>query len=126
MPNGRYFIVIEHRNHLGIMSPRAISLVNNKIQFDFTLSDSYIIADPPSFGSKVLSNGKWVMYAGDGMKTTTTSNFDINSLDAQVWNVDSGTFDSYRLGDFDLNADLNALDLIKWKANSGRYSGVPH
>ena len=126
LPIGSYYIVIEHRNHLGVMSPIAVSTVTGTVNFDFTLTDSYIVADPPSFGSKVLSNGQWVMYSGDGMKTTQSNNFDINALDAQLWNGQSGLFDRYLRGDFNLDADINSKDQILWKNNSGRYSGVPH
>lgn len=126
VPIGSYYIVIEHRNHLGVMSPIAVSTVTGTMNFDFTLSDSYIIADPPSFGSKVVSNGQWVMYSGDGMKTTQSNNFDINALDAQLWNGQSGLFDRYLRGDYNLDADINSKDQILWKNNSGRYSGIPH
>lgn len=126
LPMGSYFVLIEHRNHLGIMSPIAVSTVMGTIDFNFTLSDAYIVTDPPSFGQKRLSNGQWVMFSGDGMKTTTSNNFDINTLDAQLWNGQSGLFDRYIRGDFNLDADINTKDQILWKGNSGRYSGVPH
>ena len=126
IPLGSYYIVVEHRNHLGVMSPTAVSIVNNIIQYDFTLLDSYITTNPPSFGSKLLNNGKWAMYSGDGMKTTSTTNFDINFNDAQMWKIESGIFDQYRRGDFNLDADVNFNDQVLWKANNGKYSGVPH
>ncbi len=126
VPLGAYYVVVEHRNHLGVMSPTPVSIVNNTIKYDFTLNDSYITTNPPSFGSKVLTNGKWVMYSGDGMKTTTNTNFDINFNDAQLWKGESGIFDQYRRGDFNLDADMNFSDQVLWKANNGRYSGVPH
>ena len=126
VPLGSYYILVEHRNHLGVLSPTLVAIVNNTIQYDFTLTDSYITTNPPSFGSKVLTNGKWAMYSGDGMKTTTTANFDINFNDAQLWKGESGIFEQYRRGDFNLDADVNFSDQVLWKANNGRYSGVPH
>ena len=126
VPLGSYYVLVEHRNHLGVLSPSPVAIVNNTIQYDFTLADSYITTNPPSFGSKVLTNGKWVMYSGDGMKTTTTANYDINFNDAQLWKAESGIFDQYRRGDFNLDADVNFSDQVLWKANNGRYSGVPH
>ena len=126
VPLGAYYILVEHRNHLGVLSPTPVSIINNTIRYDFTLNDSYITTNPPSFGSKALTNGKWVMYSGDAMKTTTTTNFDINFNDAQLWKSESGIFDQYRRGDFNLDADVNFSDQVLWKANNGRYSGVPH
>ena len=119
-------MLIEHRNHLGVLSAAPISMLNNTITFDFTTTESYIVIDPPSFGTKLLSNGKRVMYSGDGFKTTRTTNFDINFNDSQLWNGESGVFDQYRRGDFNLDADVNFNDQVLWKNNSGRYSGVPH
>ena len=123
--NGTYFVVIEHRNHIGVMSPAAMSIVDGKIAFDFTNADSYIVTNPPSFGQKQVGS-KWTMYAGDGKKTTQTTNFDINFNDSQLWKLESGIFDQYRLGDFNMDADVNFNDQVLWKSNNGRYSGVPH
>jgi large repetitive protein len=126
LPNGNYFILIEHRNHMGVMSPTAVPIVGNTLSFDFTSGDSYIVTNPPSFGAKALANGKWVMYGGDGRKDSQVSNFDINFNDSQLWKGESGIFDQYRLGDFNLDADVNFSDQVLWKFNSGKYSGVPH
>jgi hypothetical protein len=123
--NGTFYVVIEHRNHMGVMSPTALSIVNGKITFDFTTLDSYIVTNPPSFGQKQIGS-KWVMYAGDGKKNTQTTNFDINFNDSQLWKLESGIFDQYRQGDFNMDADVNFNDQVMWKYNNGRYSGVPH
>ena len=123
--NGSFYVVIEHRSHLGVMSPTVLNIVNGKVTFDFTTSDSYIISNPPSFGQK-QKGSKWVMYAGDGKKTTQTTNFDINFNDSQLWKLESGIFDQYRFGDFNMDADVNFNDQVLWKSNNGRYSGVPH
>jgi large repetitive protein len=126
IPSGNYFIVIEHRNHLGVMSPAAVTVANNSLNFDFTTGDGFVLTNPPSFGAKAMSNGKWVMYAGDGKKDTQNTNFDINFNDSQLWKLQSGIFDQYRYGDFNLDADVNFSDQVLWKANNGRYSGVAH
>jgi large repetitive protein len=128
VPNGNYFIVIEHRNHMGAMSPSAVAIVNGVINFDFTTGNSLIttnINNPPAFGQKLIGT-KWAMYAGDGKKNTPTTNFDINFNDSQLWKSESGIFDQYRQGDHDMNADVNFQDQVLWKANNGRYSIIPH
>jgi hypothetical protein len=123
--NGTFYVVIEHRNHMGAMSTTALNIINGKVTFDFTTLDSYIFTNPPSFGQKQIGS-KWVMYAGDGKKNTQTTNFDINFNDSQLWKLESGIFDQYRQGDFNLDADVNFNDQVMWKLNNGRYSGVPH
>ncbi len=123
--NNPLYVVIEHRNHLGIMSPTAVSIVNNTISMDFTAANSFTKNDPPTAGQKQIGN-KWLMLAGDGSKSTNTTNFDINFSDAQLWKSKSGLFDRYRNSDFNLDADLNFQDQILWKNNNGKYSGVPH
>ena len=128
IPNGNYFIVVEHRNHMGAMSPSAVPVVNGVINFDFTTGNSLLttnVNNPPAFGQKIV-NTKWALHAADGLKTTQTTNFDINFNDSALWKAESGIFDQYRLGDFDMNADVNFQDQVLWKGNNGRYSVVPH
>jgi large repetitive protein len=126
--NGNYFIVVEHRNHMGAMSPSAVPVINGVINFDFTTGNSLLttnINNPPAFGQKLIGT-KWAMYSGDGKKNTTVTNFDINFNDSQLWKLESGIFDQYRYGDFDMNADVNFQDQVLWKFNNGRYSIIPH
>ncbi|MBD2699171.1 hypothetical protein IC229_00885 [Spirosoma sp. BT702] len=125
IPAGSYFAVIEHRNHMGVMSSRKVNVTNNSFTFDFTQQDSYVITDPPSFG-QILIDGKWMMYGGDGKKDIYTDNFDINFFDSSLWKEESGIFDQYRYGDFNMDADVNFSDSVLWNKNNGRYSKVPH
>jgi hypothetical protein len=124
--NKRYFVVIEHRNHMGVMSPTGQLLARGGvIRHDFTQFNGYIVVNPNSTGQKLMG-GKWTMLACDGKKNTYTNNFDINFLDAQYWKAQSGIFDAYRDSDFNLDADVNFFDSLLWKRNNGQYSGVPH
>jgi hypothetical protein len=128
LPSGNYFVVIEHRNHMGVMSPSAVSVLNGVLAFDFTTGNSLTsisVNDPPAFGQRAVGT-KWAMHAGDGKKTTQTTNFDINFNDSQLWKLESGIFDQYRYGDFNMNADVNFQDQVLWKNNNGRYSIIPH
>ncbi|GAB3283387.1 hypothetical protein GCM10027347_60150 [Larkinella harenae] len=125
IPDGSYHVVIEHRNHMGVMSPTKVQVVNSRLLFDFTLQDSYTISDPPSFG-EIQIDGKWMMYGADGKKDVYRDNFDINFFDSSLWKDESGIFDHYLYGDFDMNGDVNFSDSVLWKKNNGRYSKVPH
>ena len=126
IPFGAYYVVLEHRNHLGVMSPNPVTMVNGNMSFDFTLSDSYVVVDPPSYGSKKLTDGQWVMLSGDAVKNTPSSYFDIGPSEMQLWNVAAGLSDQYRAADFNMDADINSNDLVLWKANAGKYSAIPH
>ena len=123
--NAQYFVVIEHRNHMGAMSPQAVTVANNKLIFDFTVANSYVLINPPSSGQKLIGS-KWMMYAGDGKKDSAVANYDINFTDSQIWKLENGIFDQYLYGDFNMDADVNFKDQIIWKNNNGKYSGVPH
>ncbi|MBO0932616.1 hypothetical protein [Fibrella aquatilis] len=125
VPSGNYFVVVEHRNHLGVMSATAVPVTNDALNFDFSIQQSYVMADPPSFGQTQI-NGRYLLYAADGKKDTYRENFDINTADSQLWKMQSGIFLHYLPGDFNLDADVNADDNVLWKRNNGRYSAVPH
>jgi hypothetical protein len=54
LPSGNYYIVIKHRNHLGVMSNTAIALSSSETLLDFTNPDtpsilSVILNDPGNF-----------------------------------------------------------------------------
>jgi len=68
------YIVVEHRNHIGIMTPQPVGIVNSTLTYDFRTSDSY--RDPTSFGQRQTSTGEWVMFAGDADQSDFPS-FDI-------------------------------------------------
>jgi len=65
------------------------------------------------------------MYAADGSETGKGENYDINFYDSLLWQLESGVFDQYRLGDYNLDADVNSDDSVLWKKNNGRYLRVP-
>jgi len=57
------YIVVEHRNHMGIMSAEPIVVVEGTIVHDFRAQDSYRVST--SYGQKEMPSGDWVMIAGD-------------------------------------------------------------
>ncbi len=124
-PATAYYVVVEHRNHLGAMSPAAIPVVKGTLTFDFTAADSYRTGDPLSNGQRLVA-GQYALYAGDASKTTRADNFDINYNDNALYRLDSNRFDTYLPTDFNLDADVNFADKGIWRRNSGTYSSVPH
>jgi len=116
------YILIEHRNHIGIMSPAKVPIINNELFYDFRAMDSY--RDVTSFGQKQISTGEWVMFAGDASQMDFPS-FDINGTDKTIWFNNNGVFDYYLSPDFNLDGDVNGQDKSIWFDNNGISSRVP-
>jgi len=121
--NGSYYIVIEHRNHLGIMSTNRMNVSNGVYAQDFRTGDSYT-ANGTGFGQIQMLSGVWAMYAGDMDQNDSTS-YDINGSDVQIQNSSNGIFNIYLPGDANMNGDVNGFDKILWNRNNGISSRVP-
>ncbi len=120
-------IVIEHRNHMGIMSDTLVVAdpISDKLSHDFRYRDSYRVT---GFGEVELVNqnsGIFGMYAGDSNQSFDVISYDINNSDLLIFNSQFGLFDVYSSGDLDLNGDVNNLDYIIWNGNQGISSIVP-
>lgn len=120
---GPYYVVIEHRNHMGVMSPQPIDIQDRTIRFDFTKQDSY--RDATSYGQIEAAPGVWVMLAGDFNQTNDIQSYDVNGTDKIIWDENNGNFDQYLPGDANLDGDINGSDKIYWEKNNGRSSRVP-
>jgi len=116
------YVVIEHRNHMGIMTPQPVDLIGSTLTYDFTETDSY--RDPTSFGQKQLSTGEWAMFAGDADQSDFPS-FDITGTDKTEWFNNNGVFDNYLSADFNMDGDVNGQDKTFWFDNNGVSSRVP-
>ena len=122
--NETYYVVIEHRNHLLVMSHEKIGIVNNTIAYDFRTQQSYI--GLLGFGQKEITSGVFTMHAGNGYQVTNTSaDTDINVNDKDSWLNGNGQHSSYYFHDFDLNGDSNVQDKNLWLKNNGKFSDVP-
>ncbi len=125
LPNQGYeflYVVVQHRNHIGIMSPSAIPITNNGLNYDFSLADSY--KDASSYGQKLLTTGKWAMLAGD-IDQSDLAGYDINGADKAAWLPDNGLFERYSNKDANLDGDINGGDKALWNGNNGVFSKVP-
>ncbi|MEM7102032.1 MAG: Ig-like domain-containing protein [Bacteroidota bacterium] len=116
------WIVIEHRNHMGVMTNEAVSIDVGKLVYDFRQDDSY--STPSSFGQKEVAPGVWAMFSGDADQSDWPS-YDINGSDIIQWEMNNGSFNKYINSDFDLNGDINGADNILFNANNGLSSTVP-
>jgi|GEM_PF-2366891 len=117
------YVVVEHRNHIGVMTPQAINVVNDTLTYNFTLTDSYD-GNGTGSGQKQMSTGEWAMFAGDADQSDLPS-YDILGSDKILWEIQNGDFDYYSTPDFNLNGDVNGEDKVLWFDNNGISSRVP-
>ncbi len=114
------YIVVEHRNHIGIMSAQPVNIVNNMLTFDFRTTQTYKNAG--SYGQKQLANGTWCMYTGN--IDPDEVGYDINGGDKSIWVNDNGTFNEYLPSDLNQDGDVTGADKGLWFDNNGVYSIV--
>jgi hypothetical protein len=131
-----YYVVVEHRNHLIVMSHIPVPVVpgidSSTITYDFRNQQSYV-DDPFMIGifaqqKELLPQlpGVFAMYAGNGNQTNTAfSDTDINLDDRTYWEGESGDIGEYRIGDYNLNGDTNFNDRVTWERNNGKFTSVP-
>jgi len=118
VPKSGLYVVVEHRNHMAVMTPNKIKFDDtNSASYDFSIQDSYV--EQVSFGQKLMSNGTWVMYSGDVDQISDDFASDINGIDKISWQNSNGLFGLYHAADTNLDADINGADKILWKNNNG-------
>ena len=118
-----YYVVVEHRNHLMVMSPTAISAINGSISCDFRYNQSY--TSLVGYGQKEVVPGVYAMYAGNvSQKGTTNASNDINYEDFYSWLKMNGKNSAYLTADVDLDGDVNIRDSQYVLSNIGVFSDV--
>ncbi len=110
--SGPFYIMVEHRNHAGILTDAPVSLVGNTLSFDFSRNNTI------SAGQKLVGT-KYTMYAGDANQITDSGGYDINGLDKAIWDTQNGFFYQYLPADFNMNGDIDGADKSFWAANNG-------
>lgn len=116
-----FYILVEHRNHFGALTPYAVSPVNRIYNWDFSVADSYVGS---GFGQVQMDNNKWGLIAGDGNQDSDIVSYDINSADNSKWLNSNGLFNRYLSEDHNLDGDVNAFDRVLWFRNNGKFSSV--
>lgn len=114
------FVVVYHRNHLGVIS--ANPLVNNGGVYSYDFSSGETQAYGGSLGHQQVETGIWAMIGADGNADGQTNNAD--KID--VWALDAANA-GYLGGDFSLDTQCNNQDKVDvWVPNSGASSQVPN
>jgi uncharacterized repeat protein (TIGR01451 family) len=124
-----YYVVIEHRNHLIVMSDVAVPFVNGVLTYDFRNKQSYIdggLGGGEAIGQKEVIPGVFAMYAGNADQSTSgTDDTDINATDYLKWLNNNPETRVFKIVDFNMDGDVSALDYELWQSNSPRFTTVP-
>jgi hypothetical protein len=112
------FVIVWHRNHLGIMSANGVTASGGIYSYNFTLSASQVYGG--SAGYKNLNGTVWGMIAGDANHDNMVS-----LSDKTLWSSFAGS-KGYQSVDFSMDAQINNKDKNDAVIpNSGRLSQVP-
>ena len=113
------FVIIWHRNHLGIMSAVPVTISGGIYTYDFTAPAGQAYGGVSAQVN--LSGGEYGMFAGNG-----NGDNDINPTDKTgIWEPDAGN-NGYLRGDFNMNGQVNNQDKNgKWLPNDGTAGHVP-
>jgi hypothetical protein len=113
------FVVLKHRNHLGILSANPLIASEGVYPYDFSSADSQVYGGTSAV--KEISPGIWGMIAGDANADGLIEIDDKNSF----WSVQAGT-SGYLQSDFNLNGNVNHSDKNElWLINLNSSSQVP-
>lgn len=113
------FVIIRHRNHLGLMTALPLNKIDGIYTYDFTGGSDIIYGGIN--GTKQLAPGKWGMFSGDGDANNTIELFDKTG----VWSPNAGKM-GYLSGDFNLDGQVDNRDKNEfWLPNLGKGSQVP-
>jgi len=126
-PAESYYLVVEHRSHLLVMSDKPLPIVNGKVTYDFTAHQSYRDPAKPAYiGQKLIKGLKYAMYAGNGMQVpgNSAADTDVNGNDQKYWSDRTGLL-GFLPSDYNLNGDTNADDQMVWERSNGLTTGVP-
>jgi len=111
------FVVVWHRNHLGIMSAVALTESGGVYTYNFTTSDSQ------AYGIDAQNNlggGVYGKIAGDA-----NADSDVDGSDKTLWENQAGT-QGYNSGDFDMDSQTENKDKNdNWYPNVGENCQVP-
>ena len=120
LPPGGYYLVVDHRNHLAVMSSTAHALDFVANLYDFSTAQGQAYGPDPLV---VLPGGRLAMPAGDANGDNAVDTADKLSY----WRNQNGTFWTYdKLSDFNGDGSIDAADLNRyWRPNDGKTSQVP-
>jgi len=117
LPTDHLFLIIQHRNHLEIMSVNPLSESGGIYTYNFTTPAGQAYGTD---AQKNLGGAMYGMYGGD-------ANADgiVNTNDKIIWANQAGTY-GYKSADFNMNGQVNNIDKNDiWEQNIGESSQLP-
>jgi hypothetical protein len=96
------YLVVFHRNHLGIISGNALTQSGGVYAYDFTTDAYQALGDNPP--QKEIASGVFGMFGGD-----MNSNGNIGPADKTIWTAQAGT-QSYTSTDANLDGEVDNND----------------
>lgn len=112
------FVIVWHRNHLGIISANGVTQTGGVYAYNFSVAGSQVYGE--TAGYKSLGGGVWGMAAGDA-----NSDGLIDLTDKAQWKTFAGE-KGYLNTDFNMNAQANNPDKNNyWLPNVPLSSQVP-
>jgi hypothetical protein len=112
------YLVIWHRNHMGVLSALPVVETEGSLAYDFTDTPDKVWGGNKAL--KLLNNGIWGMMAADGNADGNIDNKDKND----VWYLQQ-FLSGYLQGDFDMNSEVEPDDKYLWEQNAGKGGFVP-
>jgi hypothetical protein len=113
------FVVIWHRNHIGVISANALVRVGNVYSYDFTTDETQVLGG--NLGYSELVPGTWGMAGGDGDANGTVEPADKTT----IWLPDAGT-SGYKVSDYNMNSQIDNKDKNDiWYINIDIESQIP-
>lgn len=111
VPAGNYYVVLAHRNHLGIRSANTISLNGGTQSIDLR-GDSALIAGGANAVAN-LGDGNFALFLGDFDANGQVQNSDLNGM------LTSLGISAYSHADLDMNSQVQNTDINELLPNLG-------
>ncbi|MFU8843753.1 MAG: hypothetical protein ACNA7V_08100 [Bacteroidales bacterium] len=112
------YVIVWHRNHLGIMTANGVTATNGIYEYDFSIAASQVHGG--SDGHKDIGAGVWGMTAGDANQDNL-----VDISDKTQWVAFAGQV-GYLSSDLNLDGEVNNPDKNEsWQTNTNKSSHVP-
>jgi hypothetical protein len=99
--SNQLYVVVWHRNHLGILSANAVSQSGGVFTYDFSTNATQVYNGAAGFKNL---GGVWGMAGGDA-----NGDGEINNLDKNMWSAEAG-LKGYRYVDYNMDTQVDNKD----------------
>ncbi|MBL7103373.1 MAG: C10 family peptidase [Bacteroidales bacterium] len=114
------FVVVWHRNHLGILSANPLMETDGTYSYDFTTDSSKVYGGETGYNE--IASGIWGMVGSDGNADGDINNADKNN----IWTMQAG-MSGYKPGDYNMDCNVNNIDKNDvWVPNIEKGTQVPN